>query len=262
MPAELDKIKERLRLATREHKALLVGQEDEIKRILESDSHYVSRERESNRQAVETRIAELQGLLETCKPFVIRIKSLVPNISDETIEAACYLLFCQVVQHFEALFVLAARGLSIPAGEMLRAIDEALGLILLFLVEGQDHPNLKKWFEGETIPNSRARKAAHRFFNEGRSEVWPVEETQAGIYAALSKYSHVSYAAVLESIDVYARDFDWYRVAGFNYANFGSLLFAQEMLRATITHLKQFYRFHLGDEESFRELERIRTNAA
>ncbi len=173
---------------------------------------------------------------------------------------ASYLLFCQAVQHFEAIFVLAARGLSIQACEMLRAIGEALDLIPLFLEERQDHPKLKKWFEGEIIPNREAREAAHRFINEDRNEPWPVKETKAGIYDALSRYSHMSYAAVLESVDVYARDFDWRRVSGFHYANVGSLPFAREMLIATITTLKQFYRFHLGDEESFRKLEQIRKN--
>jgi len=238
----------------------LAKQEDEIRRTLESDPEYASRERELNRRTVEQQIAELQGLLETCKPFVARIKSLVPKISDETIEAASYLLFCQAVQHFEAIFVLAAGGLSIQACEMLRAIAEALDLIQLFLEESQDHPKLKKWFQGEIIPNREAREAAHRFINEARDEPWPVKETKAGIYDALSRYSHMSYAAVLESIDVYARDFDWHRVSGFHYANVGSLPFAREILIATITTLKQFYRFHLGDEESFRELERIHNN--
>jgi len=253
-------MKERLRLATAAHKSLLAKQEDEIRRTLESDPEYASRERELNRRTVEQQIAELQGLLETCKPFVARIKSLVPKISDETIEAASYLLFCQAVQHFEAIFVLAAGGLSIQACEMLRAIAEALDLIQLFLEESQDHPKLKKWFQGEIIPNREAREAAHRFINEARDEPWPVKETKAGIYDALSRYSHMSYAAVLESIDVYARDFDWHRVSGFHYANVGSLPFAREILIATITTLKQFYRFHLGDEESFRELERIHNN--
>jgi hypothetical protein len=262
MPTEPDKMKERLRLATAVHKSLLASQEDEIRRILESDPEYAARERESNRRAVAMQIAELQSLLEICKPFITRIKSVVPKISDETIEAASYLLFSQAVQHFEAIFVLADRGLSIQACEMLRAIGEALDLIKLFLEESQDHPKLKTWFEGEIIPNREGREAAHRFMNEGRSEPLPVKETKAGIYAALSKYSHMSYAAVLESIDVYARDFDWHRVAGFHYVNLSSLPFAREMLHATVITLKQFYRFHLGDEESFRELERIRNKVS
>jgi len=253
-------MKERLRLATADHKSLLVRQEDEIRKVLESDPERPRRERELNGRSVEKQIAELRSVLESCKPFVTRIKSLVPKISDETIEAASYLLFCQAVQHSEAIFVLAARGLSIQASEMLRAIGEALDLIQLFLEESQDHPKLKKWFEGEIIPNREAREAAHRFLNEDRKEPWPVKETKARIYDALSRYSHMSYAAVLESIDVYARDFDWHRVSGFHYANASSLPFAREMLIATITTLKQFYRFHLGDEESFRKLEQIRKN--
>jgi len=129
MPTEPDKMKERLHRAIAAPKSLLATQEDEIRNILESEPEFASREMESNRRSVEKQITELQGLLETCKPFVIRIKSLVPKISDETIEAASYLLFSQAVQHFEAIFVLAARGLSIQGCEMLRSIGEALDLV-------------------------------------------------------------------------------------------------------------------------------------
>jgi hypothetical protein len=257
LPAEPNKMKERLRVATAAHKSRLAEQEDEIKSVLESDPEYASKERGSNRRNVERQIVELNGLLEACKPFVIRIHARVPNMSDQTIEAAAYLLFSQAIQHFEAIFVLTARGFSIQACEMLRAIEEALGLIQLFLEKSKDHSKLKQWFEGEIIPNREARRAAHRFMNEGRIEPWPVEETKSGIYAALSKYSHMSYAAVLESIDVYRRDFDWHRVAGFHYSNAGSLPVARGLLRETIITLKQFYRFHLRDEETVRELDML-----
>jgi hypothetical protein len=250
-------MKQRLRVDLAAHKSLLAKQEDEIRKVLESDPERAPREKESNRREVDKKIEELQGLLELCQPFVTRIKTLIPKISDETIEAASYLLFCQALQHFEAFFALAAKGLSIQGCEMLRTIGEALDLIQLFLEESQDHPKLKQWFEGEIIPNRESRKAAHRFLNESRNEVWPVEKTKAGIYTALSGYSHMSYGAVLESIDVYARDFDWHQTSGFHYANVSGLPFAREMLRLTISTLRQFYRFHLKDEESSVELERI-----
>ncbi len=257
MPAEINKIKEKLRLGIRARKRLLVQQEDEMSKILESDPKRSQKEREENRRAVATQVAELQGRLDACRPYITRIKSLVPKISDETVEAASYLLFCKAAQHFEAIFLLTAEGLNIQACELIRAICEALDLIVLVLVEGPDRPNLKKWFDGEIISNEEAREAAHRFLNQGRSEMQPVKETKAGIYAGLSTYSHMSYAALMDSIDVYARDFDWNRVAGFHYSNVGSLPFAKEMLQAMIITLKQFYRFHLRDEVSFWELNKI-----
>jgi hypothetical protein len=259
VPAKTNKMKERLRLGIRAHKALLVHQEDEIARILGSDPEYPLKERESDRLAVSMEIAELRGLLDTCRPYVARIKSLVAKISDESVETASYLLFCQAIQHFEAIFLLAAEGLSIQSSELIRSICEALDLVVLFDVEGQSHSNLKKWFDGEIIENREARDSAHRFMNEGRTDPVPFGELKAGIYAALSKYSHMSYAALLESIDVYARDFDWHRLAGFHYAKSGSLPFAREMVHAMIITLKQFYLSR--DQKSFRELDKIYESA-
>ena len=69
MPAEPDKMKERLRLATADHKSLLVRQEDEIRKVLESDPERPRRERELNGRSVEKQIAELRSVLESCKPL-------------------------------------------------------------------------------------------------------------------------------------------------------------------------------------------------
>jgi hypothetical protein len=227
--------------ATRVHKELLRRQEGEIKTILKYDPELPQRELELDRVAILRQISELREILDACRPYVRQIKLFVPKISDETVEAASYLLFCVAVQHFEAIFLLAAEGQSIPAGELTRTIGEALDLIVLFAVEGQNSSHLKKWFNGEIVENRKARDSAHRFMNEGRKDPLPVAELKARIYAGLSKYSHMSYAALLESIDVYERDFDWRRCAGFHYTNSGTLPFALEMLRSLITTLKQFY---------------------
>jgi hypothetical protein len=246
--------------ATRVHKKLLQSQEEKIEAILESDPERPIRERESDRVATLRQISELQKVLDVCLPYIRRIKSFVPKISDETVEAACYLLFCQVLQHFEAVFVLSAEGKSVPAGELTRAIGEALDLIVLFEVEGKNSSHLKKWFDGEIVENRKARDSAHRFMNEGRKDPLPVAELKARIYAGLSKYSHMSYAALLESIDVYERDFDWRRCAGFHYTNSGTLPFALEMMRSLITTLKQFYLSR--DPEVFPALDKIHENCS
>ena len=81
--------------ATRVHKKLLQSQEEKIEAILESDPERPIRERESDRVATLRQISELQKVLDVCLPYIRRIKSFVPKISDETVEAACYLLFCR-----------------------------------------------------------------------------------------------------------------------------------------------------------------------
>lgn len=250
---------ERIRLLVRDRKKTLVEQESRIAEALKDDPDRPLREREGNRLAVAIQIARLERILGVCRPYVDRLRAFVPKISDQTVEAACYLLFCEAVQHLAAVFILAASGLSFQASELTRSILEALDLIVVFLGEGAEHSNLKKWFDGEIIPNRVGRDSSHQFINEGRTDVLPVKRLKGGIYAALSSYNHMSYAAVLNSIDVYGRDFDWKRVAGFHYARVEGLPFAEEMLKALITTLKQFYRFHVGDEKSFSELDAIQT---
>jgi hypothetical protein len=208
---------------TRVHKELLQRQEEEIRTILKSDPDLPLRERGSDREETYRQIAELRKLLEACRPYISRIKSFVLKISDESVEAACYLLFCEVFQHFESIFLLAAEGLSVPVNELNRTIAEALDLIVFFESQGRDSSSLRKWFAGEIVQNRKARESAHRFINEGRKDLLPVAALKARIYAGLSKYSHVSYAALLETIDVYERDFDWRRCAGFHYTKSGTL---------------------------------------
>ncbi len=257
MAREARKMSDRIRLLTKERKEFLVRQENEIQEILEEDPEYALKKRYADRNGAAAQIVDLRRRLQHCKPFIERIKFRVPKISDETTEAACYLLFCQAVQHFEAVFALAAQGLSLQASDLIRAIGESLDLIVLFLVEDPNHTSLRKWFGGEIVPNRIARETADRFLNEGRSESQPVRELKAGIYTALSSYSQMSYTAVLNSIDVFARDFDWHRSAGYHYANADSLPYAKDILRAMVLTLKQFYGLHIGDRTTFLELDKI-----
>ncbi len=136
MPGNTNEIVERLREQTRYRKRLLVGQEAEIEKLLEDDPDHPLIERESDRRETAKQVQQLQGLLNLCQPYITRIKSFVPKISDETIEAASYLLFCQAAQHLDAVLILGAEGLNFQASEVIRAIariqqavDKRLNLI-------------------------------------------------------------------------------------------------------------------------------------
>jgi hypothetical protein len=89
-----------------------------------------------------------------------------------------------------------------------------------------------------------------------RTDPLPVKERKAGIYGALSKFNHMSYAAIVDSIDVFERDFDTRRVAGFYRANMGTLPSTKGEIRAMIVTMKQLY-LSLGDNVAARELDII-----
>lgn len=234
----------------------LIAQKEEIKRCLALDPDLPLREREQNRRAVLTQISELQGLIHACTPYIQRLRSFVPEITEPTLHAACYLLLCQALQSFQAVLLLAAQGFHYQMSELLRGIREALDLVVLFLCEGQQISNLKKWFDGEIIPNRVGREALDRFINEARIVPFPVKERKAGIYEAFSKFNHMSYAALIDSIDVFERDFDTRRVVGFYRANMGTLPSTKAEIRAMIVAMKQLY-LSLGDKTAAKELDII-----
>jgi hypothetical protein len=136
-----------------------------------------------------------------------------------------------------------------------------LDLITLFLLEGDTSTTLEKWFAGDIIANERARQAIDKFFSQSLEEALPVKEGKAGIYGGLSHYTHLAYPAMLDLIDVFERDFDFQRTAGFHYTREGSLPYARTEMEATIIALKHLYKY-AGDETAYAELDQIREDSA
>jgi len=258
-PPPADPIREELRALTKARIRQLIAQKEQIKECLALDPDLPLRQRELDRRALLTQILEMQGLIHAVTPYVQRLRPLVPEITEPTLHAACYLLLCQALQSFQAILLLAAEGFHYQMSELLRGIREALDLVVLFLCEEQQSPNLKKWFDGEIISNQLGREALDQFINEVRTDPLPVKERKAGIYGALSKFNHMSYAALIDSIDVFERDFDTRRVAGFYRANMGTLPSTKGEIRAMIVTMKQLY-LSLGDNTAAKELDIIFTS--
>lgn len=143
--------------------------------------------------------------------------------------------------------------------EILKGITESLSLVHLFLDEEENSSNLKKWFSGQIIENSVARAAHDKFLNQESPDIEsqiPFKEMQAHIYRLLSHYSHLSYGALLDSFDVYDRDFDFQKSAGFHYLNKSALSFVRGIMESTVIVLKHFYRI-AGDATIYGKLNAI-----
>jgi hypothetical protein len=159
----------------------------------------------------------------------------------------------------DALFVLAREGFHYEVMEVVRSNREALDLVVLFLQEPADGPLLKRWFDGQIVKNARARDAFEAFIAEmSRATNIPVSVRglKLDIYGALSRYSHVSYAALLDAYDVYHQDFDFDRVAGYHYVRTSSLPFVREEIRSATIGLKGFYAW-IKDGDAYRALDAI-----
>jgi hypothetical protein len=156
-------------------------------------------------------------------------------------------------------FLLAREGYSYEVMEILRGITESLSLGHLFLDEEENSSNLKKWFSGQIIENSIARAAHDKFLNQQAPDTEsqiPFKEVQDHIYRLLSHYSHISYSALLDSFDVYDRDFNFQKSAGFHYMNKSNLSFVRGIMESTVIALKHFYRI-AGDMTIYGELNAI-----
>jgi hypothetical protein len=192
-----------------------VEQEKAVERMLTRFPHLPDQEKEENRKAVLQKVQELEGFFDLILPFITNIRSYILKVTDQNRATACYFLCGKVSHSFRAIFLLAREGYSYEVMETLRGIRESLDLVHLFLDGEDDSPHLKKWFSGEIIENSIARAAHDKFLNQEAPDIEsqiPYKEAQAHIYRLYSLYSHISYAALLDSFDAYNRDFDFQKI--------------------------------------------------
>ncbi len=151
-------LREQLRAMARNRRQEMIDRQPEIKSYLEKDPGYPARSREHDRQMISVQLEELRMLLELAEPLVRKIKGAVPNITDESVETACYLLFSHSLQSFDAILNLAIFGFNHQIVELLRGIRETLDLAILFMLEGPEGSSVQEWFSGEIISNAAARE--------------------------------------------------------------------------------------------------------
>jgi len=219
-------------------------QRDRLKACSQSDPEAPAREKRQNREIVTAEIQTLTELWREVMPYIRRIKTLAGDVLDHTRYSACYFLFGKVSNGLEAIFVLAQEGFHYEVMEIIRSNREALDLIVLLLQEPPDSPLLKRWFEGEIIENAKARDAFESIFADtarAHNITLSPRALKSDIYSSLSRYSHVSFAALLDAYDVYRHDFDFDRVAGYHYVRGSSLPYLREEIRSATLTLRFFY---------------------
>lgn len=252
-------IKSELRESLRERIIKYRMEEADIKDFLEKNPDVPKKTIEENTIVILAKIENLREILEEITPYILKIRQYTPNLLDQNRFSAVYFLFGKISQSWRALFLLAKEGFHYEVMEILRSIIEASDLAFLFAKGDDSSTDLKKWFDGEIVGNSEVRESLGEFINEGLEEsgiTFSVKKLGAGIYGALSKYTHVSYAALLDSFDVYSRDFDFEKRSGFHYTAKSSLQFARGTMSQTIIGLKNFY-MTVGDNDSYKELDLI-----
>lgn len=245
--------KEELKELTATRVKQYANQEKMVDFYIRNNPDMPNQQKGEDSREIANRVAELEKIWQEVVPFIKKIKNYVKKITDQNQTTACYLLFGKIFNSWDAVFLLLKNGFHYESMELIRSIGEANDLVSLFLLE-KDDVSLRKWFDGEIVGNAKSREAIQNFMEE-EAQV-PFQTMKAGVYSALSKYTHISYVAILDSVDVFNKDFDFNKIAGFHYVVNSSSPYARGGILATINSLKHFYGT-IKDSKSYEELSAI-----
>lgn len=224
-----------------------------------ANPHYPAQQKKADIEQIDKELYRLKAVHSELVPRIKKLKALVPDIADQTPLCAIYLIYGKVMQTWESIFLLASHGHNFDTMELVRSIGENLDLIHTFHLD-QSGEHLKKWFGGEIIEHGISRKIGAEFLE--KAEIKAIEENNLSpqkmatdVYRGFSKYTHCSYGALLDSIDVFNEDFDWDGYGGAHYTlhNIHAL---ENTMTSTLIALKMTYR-SLSDNASFEEIDKI-----
>jgi len=95
-PAASNRVRDEILSRARNRVCDFIEHENEVKLLIERDPDYPLRTHKLTQQEVTNQIREMKALLGACAPYVVKMKPLVRNITERTVESACYLLFSHV----------------------------------------------------------------------------------------------------------------------------------------------------------------------
>lgn len=255
-----DKAKESIRVRLEE----IAAQKAEIQKTVREHPEFVEKFLERDRAKTITGLDALDPVLSELIAQVKKVRKHVPDITDRTRNAACYILFGKVVKTIRACNALARGGYYQELMELARSVAETQDLIQLFIIEGDGGPNLEKWFDGSIVDNGVARKAIGADFDKYKEKALTeiaiatgdYEKAKVENHRMLSKFNHSSYAALLDSYDRVNDDLDYKDLAGYHFAQTTGILQIKLMIEATFVALRYFY-YAIADNEGFEGLTAI-----
>jgi hypothetical protein len=238
-------------------KAFYDSNKIQIELILARDSDFPIKDFKNNTDAINFKLSILEKLFEEVAHFIKNIKKFVPDVLTQDTNTACYFLLSIVYQNWEAAILLGRNGFYYEFMQQFRGIAEAEDLVYLFIAEGNDGENLRKWFKGSIIQNSISRQAKKTFIDSVINDPETAEsliKMMSNVYSGLSAYTHNSYAALIDHYDVYNKDCDFNRYAGAFHLSDTGMEYAYQALNRTVITLKHLYG-HNDDMDAYRKLD-------
>lgn len=228
-----------------------LAQRADVRDALKIDPTIPTREVEADRAVVIKKVNVLNEFFDQkVLPLIKETRQHVSDLFARDERVACYWLLGKVANNWRAVFVLARDGMHYEVMECMRSMEESIWLACHFLVGNPDE--LTKWFEGEIVSPSKARKRIDRWMNDIAAKLnldMPIEETLLGIYSGLSRYSHSSYVTLLDSYDVWHDEFDFERIAGFHHLRYSGLSHVWGAFEGTVNLLIFFFQ-NCGDAKN------------
>ena len=168
-------------------------------------------------------LKKIENNIPNIKNLIKSVRKFIPHIWDQTQVSAAYLLIGKAFSNLETALILAKIGHNLEIVELVRSGHESTDLASLFL-DDDEGKYFKKWFKGKIIENAKARagfqKTINRLGIDNSMKSYynlSVEDAKRDVYGLYSLYTHSSYAALLDAIDVFHEDYDFNRNAGFHY---------------------------------------------
>jgi len=207
--------------------------------------------KEKDIEDISLRVNQLEPLIPEVYKLIRGIRSNFTHIWDQDKFVASYLLLGKAFSNLKTTIDLAKKGKCLEMVEVARSGQESLDLVFLFFDEPGKY--LEKWFNGEIIDNKIARESFHEAVNQNTSEPLPVDELKNEVYRIYSLYTHSSYGAVFDYVDVFRENFDFEDVSGFHYSRAYFEPIVTNLLINILLALKNVYG-NLGDQENFKKI--------
>lgn len=180
---------------------------------------YPQRQKEKDKATLFLRTKIIEDNLLTLRNLIKEVKKSFGRIFDQDKYTALYLLLGKALSNLEAGILLSKSGYVEELLELSRSGHESIDLAFLFL-EDENKALLSRWFKGEIIDNNTARQFSEKELNKAKILDVPIEFAKAkgDIYHAYSLSTHSQYTALVDSIDVFYEDLDYYKYAGFHHS--------------------------------------------
>lgn len=220
------------------------------KRAYAYDLTLPERYKQKDIQDVLEQVERVETLVPEVLKLIKEIKPRFTNIWDQNELTASYILLGRAYSNLQTTIDLAKKGRCVEMIEIARSAHEGLDLIFLFL-DGKSQKYLKKWFEGEIIDPSVTRTSFEQAVTQlPVNTSLPAYELKNKVYKIYSLYTHSSYGALFDYIDVFREDFDFQNNSGFHYVSKYFDAIVNNLLINIILALKNLYGV-LKDKNNF-----------